>query len=101
MIALYLVYIFEEKLYIQSYFIVFRKKLLTSKHFRQWWENLVPAKGYKEEVGYHETKFSKYFEDAGYISSCLMNVEKYFALLPNDNSSFIYANSTYKKKTFY
>lgn len=78
--------------HIQSYFIVFRKKLLTSKHFRQWWENLVPAKGYKEEVGYHETKFSKYFEDAGYISSCLMNVEKYFALLPNDNSSFIYAN---------
>lgn len=45
--------------HIQSYFMVFRKTLLASSRFRRWWETLVPAKSYQEEVGYHETKFSR------------------------------------------
>ena len=78
--------------HVQSYFIVFRKSLLSSSHYRRWWETLIPAKNYQEEVGYHETKFSHYLEAAGYVSSCLMDKQKYFALLPNDNASFLYAD---------
>ena len=78
--------------HIQSFFIVFRKKLLGSEHFRRWWEELVPAKSYLEEVGLHETKFTNYLESAGYTSSCLTDINKYFALLPNDNATMLYAD---------
>lgn len=78
--------------HIQSYFMVFRKTLLASSRFRRWWETLVPAKSYQEEVGYHETKFSRYFESAGYTSSCFMDTEKYFHLLPNENACLLYAD---------
>ena len=78
--------------HIQSFFIVFRKKLLGSDHFRRWWEELVPAKSYLEEVGRHETKFTTYLESAGYTSSCLTDINKYFALLPNENPTMLYAD---------
>ncbi|WP_294488362.1 rhamnan synthesis F family protein [uncultured Mailhella sp.] len=78
--------------HIQSFFIVFRKKIFRSTHFRRWWEDLVPANSYFEEVGHHEVKFTEYLESAGYTSSCLVDMKKYFDLAPNDNATILYAD---------
>lgn len=78
--------------HIQSFFIVFRHKLLHSVHFHSWWKNLVATNNYNEEVGFHETKFTAYFEDAGYTSACLMDMDKYFEILPNENATLLYAD---------
>ena len=78
--------------HLQSYFLVFRKKTFTNSHFRHWWDTLTAANNYQEEVGYHETKFTQYLEDAGFSSASVMDTEKYFELFPHGNSADLYAD---------
>lgn len=52
--------------HIQSHFMVFRKRLLCSKEFQNYWDNFRVIKNYRESVGYHESYFTKYFSDLGY-----------------------------------
>ncbi|MDO5449446.1 MAG: rhamnan synthesis F family protein [Akkermansia sp.] len=51
--------------HLQSYFLVFRQSAICSACFRRWWETLVPAASYLEEVGYHEVQFTRYLEQGG------------------------------------
>lgn len=51
--------------HLQSYFLVFRQSAIRSDCFRRWWETLVPAASYREEVGYHEVPFTRYLEQGG------------------------------------
>lgn len=51
--------------HLQSYFLVFRQAAIRSACFRRWWETLVPAASYGEEVGYHEVPFTRYLEQGG------------------------------------
>lgn len=80
------------KEHIQSFFMVFRKKVLSGEHFRRWWEELDPAKGFVEEVDHPEVTFTEYLESAGYTSSCLVDMKKYFDLAPDDNVTLLYAD---------
>ena len=68
--------------HIQSYFYVFRNPVLSSACFRQWWDNLVSARSYKEEVWEHEMQFSTYLEKNGYRSDTYMDYDKYLLLSP-------------------
>ena len=52
--------------HIQSHFMVFRKKLLCSKEFQNYWDNFRKINNYRESVGFHESYFTKYFSDLGY-----------------------------------
>lgn len=72
--------------HVQSYFLFFRPSLIKSKHFRKWWDNLVLYSEYEKEVGYHETKFTKYLEDGGYKSATYMDFDKYKKLLRQNAS---------------
>lgn len=55
--------------HLQSYFLVFRQAAIRSACFRRWWETLVPAASYGEEVGYHEVPFTRYLEQGGLRSA--------------------------------
>lgn len=55
--------------HLQSYFTVFRKSLLKSKYFKQYWKTLQIPKTYIEAIKFHEIRYTKYFEELGYISS--------------------------------
>ena len=68
--------------HIQSYFYVFRRRVLLSEVFRAWWDSLVEAKSYWEEIREHELKFSGYLEKAGFVSDTLMDFQKYRELAP-------------------
>lgn len=72
--------------HLQSHFLVFKKKLFLSEEFKNWWVNLKPAASYAEEVGYHETKFTRYLENAGFVSACLAFDDELREL--KDNATF-------------
>ncbi len=64
--------------HIQSYFINFKQNILLSLTFQNFWNNLIPAASYQEEVGKHESRLTGILEEAGFISDCYMNPQKYF-----------------------
>ena len=72
--------------HIQSYFYVFRRRVLLSDVFRAWWDNLVEAKSYWEEIREHELKFSGYLEKAGFAGDTLMDFQKYRTLAPSGDA---------------
>lgn len=52
--------------HIQSYFMVFRKKMVSSVQFQNYWDKLPMLHDYNEAVGMHETAFTKKFADFGF-----------------------------------
>lgn len=62
--------------HIQSYFLVFRNKLLHSRCFRAFWENLTLSSGYYETVKNYELKMTGYFESAGFKGSSFVSYGK-------------------------
>ena len=52
--------------HIQSYFVVYGKRLLTSGDFKCYWDDMPCIQSWTEAVGRHETYQTKYFEDLGY-----------------------------------
>ena len=69
--------------YVQSYFLVIKKNLFTSKHFIKFWKKLRPVSTYEEAVVYHKMYFTKFFEDKGFISN------SYIPECTNYNPTFI------------
>lgn len=52
--------------HIQSYFMVFRKSMITAKLFQEYWNNLPELNSYGAAVGKHEASFTKRFSDRGF-----------------------------------
>lgn len=61
--------------HLQSHFIVVRKSLLSSKDFKEYWDNMPMIRSYNESVGYHESQFTKHFNDLGYKSDAYVKVD--------------------------
>ena len=60
--------------HIQSYFLVFNKKVIISKSFKNWWDKVKYFSDYYKVIGYYETKLTKYFEDAGFKSDSYVDI---------------------------
>ena len=54
--------------HIQSYFLVFRKKVFTSKEFKDFWNNVKNETSLNAVVANCETRLSGYLEKAGFKS---------------------------------
>lgn len=52
--------------HIQSHFMVYRKRLLCSKEFQDYWDNFRKVENYRDSVCFHESYFTKCFADLGY-----------------------------------
>ena len=59
--------------HIQSHFIAVRKPMLTSYEFRQHWGKMRMINTYFESVSYHESIFTKKFNDKGFKSDSYIN----------------------------
>ena len=68
--------------HIQSHFAVFRRKLLLSQLFMEYWSNVPEINNYKEAVGKHESFITKHFEDNGFRWSCYTKDEHLSKLTP-------------------
>ncbi len=69
--------------HIQSYFIAYRKKILNSKCFSQYWQTLKVPTNYEEAVAFHELRCTTYFRRKGYKSASFINPKKYNRKLQN------------------
>lgn len=56
--------------HIQSSFTVFRKSIISSSIFQQYWDNMPPILSYYESGGKHEQVITKYFSDNGFKWDC-------------------------------
>lgn len=63
--------------HIQSYFMVFRKRMVASKEFQSYWDNLPMLHDYNEAVGMHETAFTKKFADFGFSWDTYVDTSDY------------------------
>lgn len=62
--------------HIQSHFISVRNNMLRSPLFWEYWANMPQVDSYKEAVGYHESRFTKYFSDAGFKWDVYINTDE-------------------------
>jgi len=65
--------------HIQSYFIVFTKKVTSSACFRKWWNGLKPSSDYKTEVAFHENRFTEYLCKNGFTGDTYVSCDRYFS----------------------
>ncbi|MEY8336977.1 rhamnan synthesis F family protein [Lachnospiraceae bacterium 62-35] len=63
---------------IQSYFINIKKRLLKSKDFRQYWEDIPYFDSFTDVVRKYEMSFARYFESRGYTWEAFIHNEDYF-----------------------
>ena len=56
--------------HIQSSFTVFRRTIVSSLVFQQYWDNMSPILSYYESGGKHEQVITKYFADNGFKWDC-------------------------------
>lgn len=61
--------------HIQSHFMAFRKSMVSSRDFTQYWENLPEMRDYFDSVGKHEAPFTQRFERLGFRSDIYVNTE--------------------------
>jgi len=76
--------------HIQSHFHAYRKSLVSSKEFQNYWDNLPPINSYEDSVGLHESLFTKRFADLGYTWDVYVNT--------NDLEGYTYGPITFAAK---
>lgn len=68
--------------HIQSYFMAFRKRVTSSRAFRDWWELLPPLDSYVEAVLKHETRFTEFLAQQGFRYSLYCDPLRYKVVNP-------------------
>ena len=66
--------------HLQSYFLVFRKNVFSSKEFYEFFKAVKheEALAYKQIINLYETELTHYFESKGFRSSCYIDCKSYF-----------------------
>lgn len=76
----------EVNSHIQSYFMVIRKRMITSYSFVEFWRNLPYLTSYQDVVDNFELKFTDFFEAKGFFGKALMDDVK----LPCEGNPYLY-----------
>lgn len=69
--------------HIQSYFLVFNRNVISSKCFKNWWENVKYYNEYNKIVSYYEVQLTKYFENNGFKSDSFVNLSLHDKAIDN------------------
>ena len=93
--------------HIQSYFSVFRKSVLKSPSFKRYWCTLSLPQNYQQAIIFHEVRYTRYFEELGFVSTTFIPWEKYRDFGTNAPVFYAYRQMTedrsplLKRKVFY
>ena len=93
--------------HLQSYWIVFKSRLLCSEDFISYWRNLPELDTFKKAIGYGEVRLTHHFEQLGYISDSFADFKKYSSLSDLNPCFFTYEQvkndciPVIKRKYFY
>ena len=93
-----------QKTHLQSYFLVFKKKVFCSDAFRNYWKNLSLPSTFQQAIE-EEIKFTPYLEDSGFTWSALLDNRldiKNYIDIPRNNPLLSLQNGSpfIKKKVF-
>ena len=77
------------KEHIQSYFFVVGSRMLQSRGFREYWENMPYFSSFKETIQRYEVGFTQYFSDLGYTYDALADTKA------NDSEHYLNNYSQY------
>lgn len=72
--------------HLMSYFVLFRKSILQSKSWEEYWETLAPVKNYDDARLNHEFRLTPFFEQRGFISDAFID-KKYTVAREGINGS--------------
>ena len=61
--------------HIQSYYMVFRRSLLKSEKFQEYWNHMPEIRTYQDSIAIFEAVFTKKFEDFGFKWDVYVNVD--------------------------
>ncbi len=70
--------------HIQSYFMVFRNRLISDEAFRKYWDNIPVIHNRDEAISKHETYVTHYFERKGYLWETYIPINHNEKTHPND-----------------
>lgn len=93
--------------HLQSYWIVFKSRLLRSNDFISYWRNLPELDTFIKAVGYGEVRLTHHFEQLGYSSGSFADFQKYSSLSDLNPCFFTYEQvkedriPVIKRKYFY
>ena len=63
--------------HIQSFFIAFKKPILSDPSFADYWETIKVPYSYQQAILFHELRCSNYFEKKGFKTDTFINFNKY------------------------
>ena len=63
--------------HIQSYFIVYRKKMIQSEALQDYWNTMPEIQSYNQSVGLYESAFTKMFADKGFRWDVYVNTDDF------------------------
>ena len=69
--------------HIQSYFMVFKNSMFTSKDFKNYWKHLKKVHNFEEAVAYNEIIFTKYFKDKGFKDDSYIDINSHEKIIDN------------------
>lgn len=78
--------------HIQSYFVVFKRRVVESNGFQKWWNELEPTSNYSIEVGLHENRFTQYLYGCGFSYDTYVDCDRYFKRNCPYNTTFACAD---------
>lgn len=61
--------------HLQSHFHVYRRSLVQSQAFQDYWDNLPEMETYLDSVTKHEIPFTRYFQDRGFKAEAYVNTD--------------------------
>ena len=71
--------------HIQTYFIVFSRKVIESDSFQKWWNDLEPSSNFQTETALHENRLTQYLHESGFSYDTYVDCDKYFERLSFDH----------------
>ena len=63
--------------HIQSFFIAFKKPIISDTSFKGYWETIKVPYSYQQAILFHELRCSNYFEKKGFKTDTFINFDKY------------------------
>lgn len=82
--------------HIQTFFVCFRKRMVSSPEFREYWENYNDQlNGYLDVVYGNELIMTRYFQDRGFQWDVYADTEKYRSQYRSENMN-LYLNHSYE-----
>jgi lipopolysaccharide biosynthesis protein len=90
--------------HLNANFLAIRRRMLTSRDFRTYWENIAPIKTYEQAILEHESLFTERFSKLGYKPDVYLSADRYGSHYPailDLDETLIDRNPLFKRRALF